>query len=65
MLLFLFYYLICNKYKICISIEIYFYIFYIKKKEGKKLIYYYIFIVLYVGNLIVRKEIKIWKKKNV
>lgn len=60
MLLFLFYYLICNKYKIGISIEIYWYIFYTKKK---KIII--IFIVLYVGNLIVRKEIKIWKKKNV
>lgn len=64
MLLFLFYYLICNKYKIGISIEIYFYIFYIKKKERKKN-FSIIFIVLYVGNLIVKKEIKIWKKKNV
>lgn len=49
MLLFLFYYLICNKYKIGISIEIYFYIFYIKKKEGKKinlLLYFYCMLVI-------------------
>lgn len=33
--------------------------------KEKKTTYHYTFIALHVGNSIVRKETKIWKKKNV